>query len=189
VPTFLSFYTHEPDTVQHFEWKWFEPERFPFVDAEETKRRRDRIPERYRAFDRFLGELRTRLGPEAAIVVVSDHGHSPTVLHQDYYSQHRHGPPGIFVAAGGPLRRSVGLDSTASIYDVFPTVLYLLGLPIPEDAPGRLLESAIEPGALAASPPRRIGTYEGRWPALFTTDPGSGLEAEELEKLRALGYL
>lgn len=188
-PRFLSVYTHEPDTVQHLEWKWYEPGRFPFVRAEDVSRRGGRIAERYRAFDRFLGELRQRLGPEAAIVVVSDHGHSPTILHPNYYSQHRHGPPGIFLAAGGPFRRGAPLAAAATIYDVFPTVLHLLGLPVPADAQGRVLESALTAASLDADPPRRISSYQGRWPAPVGGDGRSGLEEEELEKLRALGYL
>jgi hypothetical protein len=189
IPRFLSVYTHEPDTVQHLEWKWYEPRKYPFARPEDVAARGDRIPERYRAFDRFLGALRERLGPEAVIMVASDHGHSPTLLHPSYYTQHRHGPPGVFLAAGGPLRRGAALPGDASIYDLFPTLLHLLGLPIPEDAAGRLLAAIFEPSALAAEPPRSIVTYEGRWPRQVAADVMSGLEAEELEKLRALGYL
>ena len=42
--------------------------------------------------------------------------------------------------------------SGASILDLAPTLLYLLGLPIPRDMDGRVLETMLQPGQLAAHP-------------------------------------
>jgi len=186
-PRFVNIYAHEPDTVQHLFWKWFQPQYFLDVKAADVRTKGDEIPKRYRSFDTFLGELEQHTGPNTVILIVSDHGHSPTILHQDFYTQHRHGPPGILLAAGGPLRRGVTVDS-AGVLDVFPTVLYLLGAPIPDDAAGHLLAEMIDPAFLAAHPPRRIDSYAGRW-AAEQRDVSSGLEHEEIEKLRALGYI
>src|SRR4030095_3446128 len=109
----------------------------------------DAIPEVYREFDRFLGALVARLEPGTTLIVVSDHGHSPTLVDR-MYSQHRHGPPGIVLLWGDSVRRGVDLRD-ASILDVTPTVLHLLGLPIGADMAGHVLREALEP-ALANAP-------------------------------------
>ena len=189
-PDFINLYTHEPDRVQHREWKWWQPELYLGVDPEETAERGDRIPAQYREFDAFLAELQAKLEPNTVLVLVSDHGHAPTILDHEFFTQHRHGPPGILLMAGGPIRAGARLDG-AHVYDLFPTVLHLLGLPVPEDVAGRVLAESLEPRFMERFEVRRIPTYEGLWP-----DPwrgGGGLSAEqsqeELRELRALGYL
>lgn len=190
-PRFLNLYTHEPDSVQHWFWKWWQPELFLRVKADDLAKWGDEIPKRYRAFDAFLGTLLEKVDEKTVLMVVSDHGHSPTILHQSYYSQHRHGPPGIFLAVGGPVRagQKLAVDAGASIYDVFPTVLYLLGLPVPQDATGRVLQPALAPEFLVAHPPTTIPTYDGLWKSPHAPGVSSGLNREELEKLKALGYI
>jgi hypothetical protein len=43
---------------------------------------------------------------------------------------------------------------------VVPTLLYLLGYPVPDDLPGRVLTEMIEPEFLQRFPVRRIASYE-----------------------------
>ena len=38
-PSFVNFYTHQPDSDQHWFWKWYEPERFFGVKAKDWRRR------------------------------------------------------------------------------------------------------------------------------------------------------
>lgn len=188
-PRFLNFYTHEPDTAQHWYWKWYQPELFLGVTPEGLAEHAGKIPDLHRDFDAFLGRLGAALDPETVIVVASDHGHAPTILHNDYYTQHRHGPPGILVMAGGPIRRGVALEG-ADVYDLVPTLLYLLGLPVPEDAVGAVLLDAIDPEFVRRHPVRTIPSYEGLWPEReIRTGPDRGLNEQEIEKLRSLGYL
>ena len=125
------------------------------------------------------------------VVVASDHGHAPTLLHGGrYYSQHRHGPPGILLLAGGPVRPGLTLHG-AHVYDLYPTLLYLLGLPVPQDAAGKVLRDALDPAFVRAHPVRTIPTYEvlGPPPGLPGVSRGSDLDQQEIEKLRSLGYL
>ena len=74
------------------------------------------------------------------------------------------------------------------IYDVAPTVLYLLGLPVPRDFPGRVVEEVIAADWLEEVPIRRIDSYRPLVPA----QPARPLDEErneaELEELRRLGY-
>ena len=112
---------------------------------------------------------------------MSDHGFEDAVHH------HSRAPDGYLVMAGGPVRR----DSTRRqihIYDVAPTVLALLGFPVPEDMEGRVAEEMIDPGFWERHPVRRISTYE--------TGPRRVMDAAEMqmderaiEHLRALGYI
>jgi len=93
------------------------------------------------------------------VIVVSDHGHSPTIVDR-LYSQHFHGPPGILLMQGGPVKPGKALDG-ASIYDIYPTVLYLLGLPVPKDAAGKVLLEALDPDFVQAHPVRTVPSYRG----------------------------
>ena len=189
-PKLLNVYTHEPDTVQHLFWKWYQPQYFLGVDEDEVREKGDSIPAMQRGFDAFLGKLRQKLEPDTVLIVASDHGHAPTILHQDFYTQHRHGPPGILLMQGGPIKPGAVIEG-AHILDLYPTMLYLLGLPVPEDAAGKVLLDAIDPEFVRRHPVRTIPTYEVLGPAKGL--PGgrreSGQDQRELEKLRALGYI
>ncbi|HVS61945.1 MAG TPA: alkaline phosphatase family protein [Thermoanaerobaculia bacterium] len=214
LPRLLNFYCHQPDTVQHESWTRFEPWRYPpwrrpqgsddellATDGDAG----DPITRRHRRLDAFLGDLRERLGPDVAVLVLSDHGHSPTIVHK-LDTQHRHGPPGAFAAFGGPFRR--GLDRAAEaavlagaetageagapplphVFDVMPTVLHLLGLPVAEDMPGRVLAELLAPDA--GRHVRTLPTYQGLWqPRIRDVGRDRRLNELEIEKLRKLGYV
>jgi arylsulfatase A-like enzyme len=91
---------------------------------------------------------------------------------------------GIFAAAGRGIRAGVDLG-TRSILDVAPTLLALLGRPVPADSDGTVIDAALEDAAAV-----RTGdaTYadraSGGEPALTAEE-----EATLEESLRALGYL
>jgi predicted AlkP superfamily phosphohydrolase/phosphomutase len=92
---------------------------------------------------------------------------------------------GIFVAAGGPFRRGVRID-TPSLADVLPTALHLLGAPLPDDLDGRVIAEALEPAYLAAHPVRVAARAAGveereRLP--------SDEEGEMRKFLQGLGYV
>ena len=186
-PRFLNLNTHEPDTVSHQRWRWAEPELFPFVSRAGIEEHGEAVADVYRQIDGLVGELRQALGPETIFVVASDHGQSPTFVHR-LYTQHRHGPDGVLLLYGPGIRRGHRLESS-HVLDVFPTVLALLGLPVPEDAEGRVLEGAFEtppdPG-----PARRVATYRNAWEPVDTVG-GTDVERtrQEIERLKAMGYL
>jgi arylsulfatase A-like enzyme len=77
----------------------------------------------------------------------------------------------------------------ASIIDLAPTILYLLGREIPADMDGRVLEEVLAPGLLAERPVVRgqaSGDDGTRGPSMDYTPEE---EAEVLQRLRDLGYL
>lgn len=189
-PKFVNLYTHQPDVYFHWYWKWIQPDHYLGVTPEARAENGGKVRQLHQDFDRFLGDLRARLEPNTVLVVVSDHGHSPTILHSDSYSQHWHGPPGILLMEGGPVKPGAAL-SGSHVLDVFPTLAYLLGMPVPEDAPGKVLLHALDPEFVRRHPVRKIPSYDvlGPSPGLPGVKQGSGLDQQELEKLKSLGYL
>lgn len=60
---------------------------------------------------------------------------------------------GIFMAMGGVIRKGAEIFG-ADICDVAPTILYMLGQPIPEDMDGKVLTDIFEEDFLRNNPPR-----------------------------------
>jgi predicted AlkP superfamily phosphohydrolase/phosphomutase len=98
----------------------------------------------------------------------------------------RHHPSGVFLAAGPNIHRGAVLDD-ARLIDVAPTILYTLGLPVPEDMDGHVLTEVFTPEHLAANP-----VWQG--PPSIAPPPVERYRDEQTdaviaERLRALGYL
>ena len=93
---------------------------------------------------------------------------------------------GIFLIKGNGIRAGKEIKG-AELIDVSPTILYLMGEPIPSDMDGKVLTGILEPSFLKTNPPRfsPAGGDED------TPDVGySDEEAERIrEQLEGLGYL
>ncbi len=74
-PEVVTFTDYATDAIPHRFWRYQEPERFPGTDPALVERWGDAILETYRQADAVLGELRDAVGPQARVVVLSDHGH------------------------------------------------------------------------------------------------------------------
>ena len=98
----------------------------------------------------------------------------------------RHHPEGIFLAVGPGIRQGAVLDG-ARLIDVAPTILYALGLPVPEDMDGRVLIEVFTQEHLAANPVRQ-GPPSTALPAV-AKHADEKADAIIAERLRALGYL
>lgn len=98
-----------------------------------------------------------------------------------------HIPEGIFVFCGEDFKGSAGWVQSASIVDIPATILYLLGVPIPEDFDGRVLTEYISEAFVAKTP---VLFQDGdRELPRSTENPFSQEEMKNLEeRLRALGY-
>lgn len=93
---------------------------------------------------------------------------------------------GVFVAAGEGIKPHVQL-SGAQIIDLAPTILYLMGEPIPEEMDGRVITEIVEESYLEANPVR----FEETSSEVSPVDEGAYSEAEEAEikdRLAGLGY-
>jgi predicted AlkP superfamily phosphohydrolase/phosphomutase len=101
-----------------------------------------------------------------------------------------HRPQGIFIAKGPHIRQGVSLP-VLSITDVAPALLYTLGLTVPSDLEGGVVEQIFAPASLHERP-IRVGAPTHA-PAAFPEgsdhqEDDAG-EAQVLERLKNLGYV
>ncbi len=99
---------------------------------------------------------------------------------------HGNNTPGVFFAAGPNIQRGAALRDP-SIFDITPTVLHAMGMPVGEDMAGRVLTEVFDPGWLEQHPVKTIPTWETGERQGQTTE--SDADEEMLEELRALGYI
>ncbi|MBI5504799.1 MAG: alkaline phosphatase family protein [Deltaproteobacteria bacterium] len=121
---------------------------------------------------------------------LSDFG-SSRIWDETYRYSGMHRDNGVLAACGGAIARGTA-PARASIVDVAPTVLHLLGQPVPDDMDGRVLEELLDADFLAANPVQRRAVTDhgsGADQAMPQRDYSAEEEAEVLERLRDLGYL
>ncbi|HEY4271544.1 MAG TPA: alkaline phosphatase family protein [Candidatus Udaeobacter sp.] len=62
-----------------------------------------------------------------------------------------HRRDGILIAQGKPFRKGIAVEG-ARLIDMAPTILHLMGQPVPDDMDGRVLEELFEPEFIARQP-------------------------------------
>ena len=107
-----------------------------------------------------------------------------------------HHPDGVFIAWGNDIQQGISLPKI-SILDVTPTLVYSLGLPVPQDLEGQVV-SDIFNKSVAAERPISIGESTVK-PNPFPKSPRNAAaddtsfspddEEEIKKKLKALGYM
>jgi predicted AlkP superfamily phosphohydrolase/phosphomutase len=90
---------------------------------------------------------------------------------------------GVFIGSG-PAFADGSIDG-ARIIDLAPTILHILGVPVPADMDGRVLADALAPDLQA----RAVETSVAAGHAVEQVDLTPEEQAEVEERLRALGYL
>lgn len=75
-------------------------------------------------------------------------------------ASHAAGPEGFFLAVGDGIREG-GTIRGASVLDVAPTLLYLMGLPVARDMEGRVLTEILDERFARENPVTFIRSYEG----------------------------
>jgi predicted AlkP superfamily phosphohydrolase/phosphomutase/tetratricopeptide (TPR) repeat protein len=154
----------------------------------------DVVANAYRYHDVMLGRLIQLAGPDAAVMVVSDHGfHSDSML-PDYIPAEAAGPAvehrdfGIFCFKAPGVLQNERIYG-ASVLDITPTILHLFGLPAGADMDGKVLINAFSDKAL----PQRVPSWDtimgedGRHPPERQHDSAGSVEA--LKQLVDLGYI
>jgi predicted AlkP superfamily phosphohydrolase/phosphomutase len=200
------------DPISHTYWHMYRPSEFREpVDPGEAMRLGKIVPAIYRHDDHYLGTLLPKFDERTVVIVVSDHGFKasgklPGLTREvDYRSvgiarteeledpvnlgqSGVHDLDGILIAAGGPILKRAALKKKATVLDVTPTVLALLGLPIARNLPGRVLEELIDPAFLAAHPLQYIDAYEDRCKPTAFDEPAEFDDGGRTELLNSLGY-
>jgi predicted AlkP superfamily phosphohydrolase/phosphomutase len=120
------------------------------------------------------------------------------VRHGDVSGAHK--PEGVIILAGPAIRSGAKLQH-ANLFNIAPTVLYLLGLPQDDriltcqPADGGVLVDALLPAVLARRPVAAVAEYPGTDRRhllrrhLTTSLPEDPTRDESIERLRALGYV
>ena len=189
-PDLAIVYIQGSDTIGHM-FASFAPPRQASVSKQDFERYAA-VPELYfAALDKLLGEYR-RLAEErgAVLVLASDHGFHwhegrPQRLSSSGAATAAkwHRKEGVYLLWGPGIEPEVGNRPEAGLRQVAATLLGLLGLP-----PGRQVEGPSLPGADF----RRVASVDYRSaykrPKTVMADRGAPA-AEEIAKLRALGYI
>ena len=210
-PDLMGVYLEAVDPISHTFWHYYEPEKFPAgIDAEKITRFSHLIPNIYIHDEQYIKKLLEKVDPNTVVFIISDHGFkSSGVLpqmksvtkspNQDSNNQSKkpdavaiglsgdHHIDGIFIAYGKPIKKVSKI--TVQIFDIFPTILALMGLPIPDDIQGRVLKEIIDETFLEKYPIKTIGSYEN-YIKRQRVSLSSKIESKEsIDMLRALGYV
>ncbi len=190
---FLAVYYNGIDHFCHG-FMNFHPPRMQGVPEDKFEIYKDVVNGAYRFHDMMLQTLLDLAGPDATVLLVSDHG-----FHSDHLRpmgipkepagpaiQHR--PFGVVCMKGANIKQDERVYG-ATLLDVTPTILTLFGLPVGEDMDGRVLVQAFE------EPPEitRIASWEaepgecGMHPADLRMDPAAAQAV--LQQFVALGYI
>ncbi len=200
LPRLLAVYWNGLDPVGHFFMRFAHPERFGAVDSSLVTRYGLVLERYYRYTDELIGSVLQRVDEQTVVVLVSDHGMEPyrgvKRLYNTYLmggplmtAAHRDAPPGIVVLAGAGIRPGARLER-ASVLDIGPTVLALLGYPPALDFDGRVLEEVLEPAVVRElAGVARPASYDG---LILPRSAGSGDPADDdafRQHLEDLGYI
>jgi tetratricopeptide (TPR) repeat protein len=187
---FAAIYYECIDQVGH-EFMSFHPPRLPEISEHDFELYREVMTGIYRFHDLMLGRLLELAGPETHVLIVSDHG---------FESGNRrprgpiepakwHRPQGIFVLKGPGIRSDARIEG-ATLLDIAPTVLTLLGLPVGEDMEGKVILSAFDESPQIERIPswENVEGEDGRLPK-ETEDTNSPAAQTALRQLVELGYI
>jgi len=172
-PPFFATYYYGLDVVGHTFLPFARPGVFGNVDADSV-RRYGRVIDRYITLvGDWVMDTVQRRGPSDIVIFVSGYGMEPATpleriaalltgrgaqggLHQD-------APDGYFIAVGDGIKPG-SVVQAASVVDIAPTILYLMGLPVARDMDGRVLTEILDEDFARAHPMTLIPTYRGLKP-------------------------
>jgi predicted AlkP superfamily phosphohydrolase/phosphomutase/tetratricopeptide (TPR) repeat protein len=191
---FCTAYYDTIDRIGH-DFMVFHPPRMDNVRPDLYEPFKGVVNAMYEFHDQMLGRLVELAGPEAHIMIVSDHGFqngaSRPVGAVDPSQWHRNF--GTFLLAGPGIKQDATVHG-ATLLDITPTVLTLFGLPVGRDMEGKVLVNAFEAPPAQA----RIDSwedvpdpvYDARVRDVASDDPEAAeAAAASMQQLVELGYI
>lgn len=184
------------DGIDHFchGFMKYHPPQLSGINNDDFELYKEVVNSAYQFHDMMLGRLLQLAGPEATIILTSDHGfhsdHLRTLFIPDEPAgpaeHHRH--HGIFVMKGPGIRQDEIVFGT-SLLQITPTILTLFGLPIGADMDGIPVIDAFEQAPNIATIPSwdQVNGPAGMHSEKFRTDPLANKAA--IQQLIELGYI
>lgn len=185
------------DAIDHFSHvaMKYHPPRRDFINEEEYENYKFVVEAGYRYHDMMLERTLDLIDDETTVVLLSDHGFFPdhrrpkSIPKEPSGPAIEHSPFGILVMKGPGVKKGGIEFSGASVLDITPTLLTLLGLPVGKDMEGKVLYQSFEDPTAADF----IDSWEnvvgdsGMHDLAEIEDPWAAQEA--LQQLVELGYI
>jgi hypothetical protein len=177
---FAGIYYRAMDNAHHMTWHLKDLPGNELLKHPE-RRFRSAMDRYYEHCDRLVADALRFADAQTVVIVMSDHGFENARYH------HSRAPDGFFIMAGGPTL-AIAERQDIHVYDIAPTVLALLGMPVADDMQGQVARRFIDPAFWRQHPVRRIASYETS-PRLTEQAAPIEMDSQTVEHLRALGYV
>lgn len=187
---FISYF-RLPDIVSHSVWYYHDSSDWDTPpDPEMVELLGEVIPDAYRFVDEVLQEILETHGGSANILVISDHGFGSGTgrfkgSHPSLTGNHR--ANGVVLAHGPDFAQ--GSLEPMTIMEIFPTLAYLLGLPISDAIPGSIQHELLSETFTSEVSAEFVDRYDLDWNPVDSVETGREAQQEEMESLRGLGYI
>jgi predicted AlkP superfamily phosphohydrolase/phosphomutase len=168
-PPFFATYFYGLDVVGHTFTRFAQPDLFGDVRPEERRRYGGVVDAYTRHLEQVVAGLAASLRSGDVLLLVSGYGMEPLpqwrraweAVFGDPMSSGTHGgaPDGLLLAVGDGIKPGASFAG-ASVLDVTPTVLYLMGLPVARDMEGRVLTEIVTEDFARSHPLTYIPSYE-----------------------------
>jgi hypothetical protein len=196
-PDLWAVYLQGMDSMQHQYLKYyFGKENEKSLLAVNIARYKDLVSNYYQYMDQTLGEFLALLEPHTIVIVVSDHGFDNEMLSTGHYHHIKPSQPGeseifhlgathpgVFIVSGSGVKKGFRVEN-ASVLDIAPTALAVMGFPFARDFDGKVLADILENPITPDTIPTFDQTRE-------QVDISGDREVDKAvrEKLKALGYV
>ncbi len=184
----FAFYLEGPDTVAH-RFAHCIPPKLPWVPEEEYERGKNALAFYYKLIDEILGEILKYSKEDWIISVASDHGFyttgaRPSVPPDDFGggASQWHRMTGVWIIKGRDIKK--GEFFNADIYDITPTHLALIGVPLSKDMKGKVIKEIF----LRELDVKYIPSYDFI-PKVWREEKTMVVDKERIKELQALGYI
>ncbi len=187
----LITYFRIVDIVSHSAWLYYDDSDWDSApDARDVDLLGELVPEAYRYVDEVIMKILDEHGSDANILVISDHGFGSATGEFDTGDEQltgNHRPDGVFVAHGPDFVS--GAVGQVTIMEIFPTLAYLLDVPISDTLPGSIAYPLLSENFTSEHKPSYVDRYDFDWSPVASQEINKQAQEEEMADLRGLGYI
>jgi len=162
--------------VEKYFYRYSFPEVFGNLTPEEVARYGSVIERYYQFYDQVIGKYLAGLKEDEMFIVFSPHGMEPLPFGKrvlDWFSgdtdvsaYYERGPEGVVFYYGQDINREKNVEGMR-LFDIAPSLLYFLGLPVGKDMDGVVLSSLFKRDFTEENPVFAISSFED-----YTLAPG-----------------